>query len=309
MADTQYGQEHFCMYSCLRKKAGRTQNKTWCRLLSRVWLFLAAATLFLPAICGTTAFASDTETRYSVTVFADGKEEKVQTTGETVSALLKKAGISLSEYDEVYPAADTYITEELTIHVSRVKRSEETVFETVEADTRYVSSDDLVKGESRTVRAPADGQKLCHYEVMPREDGQKTYTLLKEICTVAPVQGLVEVGGGTITTASGETLAYTRVMEVTSIAYTTEGRKHPERARTSTGTIPKVGTVAVDPKKIPYGTKMYIVSADGESWVYGVATAEDCGGKIKGNRIDLFMTTRSQCLTHGVRKAKVYILE
>jgi 3D (Asp-Asp-Asp) domain-containing protein len=53
---------------------------------------------------------------------------------------------------------------------------------------------------------------------------------------------------------------------------------------------------------------MYIESADG-SFVYGYAVAGDTGGKIKGNRIDLYMDTRSECLNFGVRNLKVYILE
>jgi 3D (Asp-Asp-Asp) domain-containing protein len=52
---------------------------------------------------------------------------------------------------------------------------------------------------------------------------------------------------------------------------------------TSTGTTPKWGTIAVDPTVIPYGTKVYIPQFD------KVFIAEDCGGAIKGNKIDIFM--------------------
>jgi 3D (Asp-Asp-Asp) domain-containing protein len=53
---------------------------------------------------------------------------------------------------------------------------------------------------------------------------------------------------------------------------------------------------------------MYIEAADG-SWIYGYATAEDCGGGIKGDKIDLFFDTYDECIQFGVRKAVVYILE
>ena len=88
-------------------------------------------------------------------------------------------------------------------------------------------------------------------------------------------------------------------------AYTTERQSWK---KTATGTIARVGAIAVDPKVIPYGTRMYIVSSDG-TITYGVATAEDCGGSIKGNRVDLFFDTYSECINFGVRSCTVYILD
>ena len=72
---------------------------------------------------------------------------------------------------------------------------------------------------------------------------------------------------------------------------------------TATGTVPTPGrTIAVDPKKIPYGTKVVI---DGHTYI-----AEDCGGAIKGNKIDICVTTHSEALQKGVRyNVPVYILE
>ena len=76
---------------------------------------------------------------------------------------------------------------------------------------------------------------------------------------------------------------------------------------TATGTTVHWGTVAVDPRQIPYGTKMFIVSNDGK-YVYGVSAAEDCGGSIKGNRIDLYMPTTKQCFAFGTRNCTIYFL-
>lgn len=52
--------------------------------------------------------------------------------------------------------------------------------------------------------------------------------------------------------------------------------------KTSSGKIPKAGMVATDPEIIPTGTELYIPELD----LY--ATAEDTGGDVKGNRIDIF---------------------
>ena len=72
---------------------------------------------------------------------------------------------------------------------------------------------------------------------------------------------------------------------------------------TATGTKPKWGTIAVDPTVIPYGTKVYIPKFD------MVFTAEDCGGAIKGNKIDIFMNSKNESYTWGRRNIEIYILE
>lgn len=80
---------------------------------------------------------------------------------------------------------------------------------------------------------------------------------------------------------------------------------------TSTGTRPMQGTVAVDPREIPYGTRMYITSADG-SIVYGYAVAEDTGGFIyweHGATVDLYMHSYDDCCQWGWRDANIYILD
>ena len=72
---------------------------------------------------------------------------------------------------------------------------------------------------------------------------------------------------------------------------------------TSTGTKPIVGrTIAVDPKIIPYGTRVYIPQFD------RVFIAEDCGSAIKGHRIDIYMSTEAQCREWGIKTIDIYIL-
>lgn len=72
--------------------------------------------------------------------------------------------------------------------------------------------------------------------------------------------------------------------------------------KTATGTKPRPGTIAVDPKVIPYGSKIIIIYEDG-TVEYGVA--EDCGGLIKGNIIDVFRQTYKEAVKHGRREATV----
>ncbi len=78
-------------------------------------------------------------------------------------------------------------------------------------------------------------------------------------------------------------------------------------ARTASGERVSLGVVAVDPRVIPLGTKLYIQSLDG-SIDYGYAIASDTGGAIKNRKIDLFFNTYSDCTKFGVRNVRVYIL-
>ena len=67
--------------------------------------------------------------------------------------------------------------------------------------------------------------------------------------------------------------------------------------KTSTGKLAKEGrTIAVDSKVIPYGSKIKIGS---KTYV-----AEDCGGAIKGKRIDVFIESHKKCIKNGVKYKK-----
>lgn len=76
---------------------------------------------------------------------------------------------------------------------------------------------------------------------------------------------------------------------------------------TATGTAATEGrTIAVDPSVIPYGSVVYFEGMDG---CIGGYVAEDCGGAIKGNRIDLFCADHETALEWGVREMEVYTCE
>ena len=71
---------------------------------------------------------------------------------------------------------------------------------------------------------------------------------------------------------------------------------------TAIGLRARKGIVAVDPKIIPLGTRLYIPG-------YGEALAADTGGWIKGSRIDLCFETLQECFGYGRRKIKIYLIE
>ena len=83
------------------------------------------------------------------------------------------------------------------------------------------------------------------------------------------------------------------IFEATAYCYTGN--------RTATGTWPSRGTIAVDPEVIPLGSKLYVEG-------YGEGIAEDTGGAIKGEIIDLYMEDRNEALSWGRRQVEVRII-
>ena len=92
----------------------------------------------------------------------------------------------------------------------------------------------------------------------------------------------------------------TRVVRVEATAYSSA--QSDLSAYTATGTLCRYGVIATDPYFIPLGTKVYIPG-------YGYAVAEDTGGAIVGNRIDIAFDTLSECYEFGRQWIDLYIIE
>ena len=76
---------------------------------------------------------------------------------------------------------------------------------------------------------------------------------------------------------------------------------YKRQRHTCTGAIAAAShTVAVDPKVIPFGSKLMINGV--------VYTAEDRGGGVRGNHIDIFFNTHGETLQHGTQNAEVYLI-
>ena len=86
------------------------------------------------------------------------------------------------------------------------------------------------------------------------------------------------------------------VMIFEATAYTWTGNQ------TATETWPSRGTIAVDPAIIPLGTRLYVEG-------YGEGIAEDTGGAIKGEILDLYMESEDECWDWGRRTVEVRIIE
>jgi len=123
-----------------------------------------------------------------------------------------------------------------------------------------------------------------------------------------------KVEDGVLETVDGELIEYSEVMQLEATAYCpcySCCGKYPGNKWyniTATGTKGRVGVIAVDPRVIPLGTKVYIEGLNGAK-NYGYAVAEDTGGAIKGQIIDLYLNTHKETINWGRQQVKVYILK
>ena len=255
----------------------------------------------------------------AVTVDNGGQVMSVETQGETVRELLTRLNVTLDSQSTVSEDLDGMTSDGMRIVVSRTTYATETYTQTIPHEVTLLNDSTLQQGKQQVLTAGSDGEMLCTAQVTYVNGVEQSRTVVGSQVTKAPVNEMVAVGtaqevasygkltigDGIITTETGEMYTYTDTLDVVATAYS-----HFDAGCdmiTATGTTVRWGTIAVDPTIIPYGTRMFIVTSDGR-YVYGIGTAEDCGGGIKGNRIDLYMPTLSQCFSFGRRSCTVYIL-
>ena len=241
--------------------------------------------------------------------------------GETVSELLTRFDIVPGPLDGVLvDIGENRIT--LTVGSDLTYYEARTTTEVYE--TQRVATPDLLQGQEEVVQAGKNGISTDIYEVVwsngheiSRQWVEQTEsTAVTEIIrygtSVTSVDAgdkLVNVstaadGSGVLTFASGATMKFSQARTMKCTAYT--AGHDGVGTRTATGTTVHRGTVAVDKRYIPLGTRMFIVTEKG-SYVYGMAKAEDTG--MRGdNKLDLYMDSYNECINFGRRDCKVYIL-
>lgn len=251
---------------------------------------------------------------FDVNINADGKTQTMRAgKNETVGEILSRAGVSLGAQDIVTPAVSENAENGVDISVTRYVSYKTEKLVDISYGKEVQKTAQLDRGTTKVIQKGSNGQKKQIYQVVVK-DGVETRTLLREEVVKQATPQITQVGtrtgvsgpGSVAVSRGGAPIRYKQAINVTATAYTTERQRHK---RTATGAVARVGLIAVDPKVIPLGSRLYITSADGKSWVYGTAVAADTGGAIKGNRIDLFFDTHRECINFGRRKAIVYVLE
>lgn len=239
---------------------------------------------------------------------------RVVMTGGTAADALERVGIVPDEDDLVSESLDTPLAAGMEISFTDVEKSRAEIVQEMDYERIIQQEDSLEYGVTKVKQEGKKGEKRLTYSITSH-NGQEVSRELIAQQVVRPPQNNIVLKGTDKRVSVKKVLSLkndqreesrpplqsqikeTVYVEVT--AYTHTGDK------TATGTTPKVGTIAVNPEQIPYGTRLYV-----EGYGYGVA--EDTGAFRHTERfqIDLFMDTVRECMKWGrQRKVKVFLLK
>ena len=254
---------------------------------------------------------------YTVPVTADGTTQEIITTGATAAELLAQAGLTWTEDDILSRAPGEQVPEGETLTLQRVSYVDYTQNEVIPTELEEIPSSLFYRQPENTVTVQqgSDGLDTVSYRETwvdgawtgTEETGRETQigmvpTVQKIYGEQAPVSQFV-----------GPEIVDGKPCEGIAATYTAQrstGYSASPTAKGSSGRRLTYGTVAVNPNVIPYGSLMYITSADGR-FVYGYAYAADTGtAMMTGSAfIDLYYETYSESVDNAVIAVNVYVLD
>jgi 3D (Asp-Asp-Asp) domain-containing protein len=241
----------------------------------------------------------------TVTIADAGKNWTVSSTAESLKELVTGSPdkFNLSKLDRVVPSLNSPIKDGMKVSIVRVTVKEETKEEKIEPPYNIVKDSILPRGKLVTVKSGQPGLAKVTYRKYYKNGKLATSQKLSSTVLKQPVPGTKKIGERVlIMSRSG--YRGKRVLEMEATAYDS-GPSSTGRAFdnvTATGAKAEYGIVAVDPRVIPLGTKLFIEG-------YGYAVAKDVGGAIKGLRIDLFFESHKEAIQFGRRHVKVYVVD
>ncbi|HSQ34244.1 MAG TPA: 3D domain-containing protein, partial [Peptostreptococcaceae bacterium] len=231
-----------------------------------------------------------------------------------VKELLIEQDVKVNSKDLVSVGLDSKLEDDMTIKIIRVKESTITQTQGIPYEIKIEKDNELIKGKTVIEQEGKEGKRDLVYKLVYHDGKEVDKQLLKEYISMDPVDRIVKEGTkekvvqvvsrGNVNRSSSRTNAtsvstqseYSKEISVTATAYTGGGT-------TSTGTQARWGVIAVDPNVIPYGTRVYIPQLK-QTFV-----AQDTGSAIKGNKIDIYMDSKSQAISWGVKTITLYILK
>lgn len=255
----------------------------------------------------------DIKRAVNVTVAVDGRELNIKTTEETVEKMFKQEGIVINEEDKVVPSKNSSVKEGLKLIVTRVETKVMEQKYPLDFTTVVKKDENSKKGSTKVLQDGQEGEKVITTKLVYENGKEVKRDVINETVTKNPVQKIVAVGTlSTVNVSRGGNVMYKTSIKARATAYSagfsSTGKRPGDKnyGITASGTTVKrdpngFSSVAVDTNVIPMGTKLYIEG-------YGYAVAEDTGGTIKGNAIDVYFDTDSECFQWGVKNVNVYIL-
>lgn len=256
--------------------------------------------------------------RVKVILCANGEEKEIlMPKSYTVQDVLNHMRVNLGENDSVSEDVSSKIYDGMKIEVGNIKFEEVVRTETIEREVVVNTSSSMNEGETKVLEEGKDGQhelkikqKIQNGEVVDEE-------ILSDTIIFEPVAKVMVKGTKKVVSAPAAEPAKAAVSstsdkkEVSKVIYgSATAYTASAGARTSTGARPVEGvTVAVNPKLIPYGSRILVESTDGS--FKREFTAQDTGGALrKGSAVvDIFMNSNSSCKQFGRKNVKVSIIK
>ena len=249
------------------------------------------------------------EKAFEITLLDGDEEKKVWSTSNTVADFLKQYNIQLNEFDRVEQKMDELVVPASEIQVVRVEKVTDVVEEETNFAVETKKEDSLLKGKEKIVQNGVNGTVSRTYEVVKENGKEVSRNMMSEKTIKEPTKKIVAVGTKVMTasvsrgTNSSEAPTGGKEFYVTATAYTAycNGCSGITATGVNLKSNPNLKVIAVDPSVIPLGSKVWVEG-------YGYAVAGDTGGAIKGNKIDLFMSSKSEAYDFGRKKVRVKIL-
>lgn len=246
-------------------------------------------------------------------VFKDDVTE-VTSYNTRVEDILEEADINIGPKDFATPYLNSEVRTNTTIEFFQVEEKLRVENTSIPFETEVVNNIRLDKGITNTLQEGKDGSKRSHIKDIYVNGEMSSSVVVLDTVVSEPVSQVIERGANDMVSTSRGDMRFREAMILNASAYdlsfASTGKRpgDPGWGITASGTTARPGTVAVDPRVIPLGTRLYVESLDGSS-DYGFAIAEDTGGAIKGYKIDLFYNSNAEAMRFGRRDVKVYILD
>jgi 3D (Asp-Asp-Asp) domain-containing protein len=245
----------------------------------------------------------------SVTLVVDGVTQTIQTSAETVGDVLEHARVAFDSHDRLSPAAPASIVAEDTIRINHVNSWVEQVRRAVPVPVEHRLSFDLAIGRVKIVQKGAPGQRLISYRVTRQSNRSQAprQTVIASRITQKPRPRVIAAGVGEYGAfAKFAQAGFDRTVRLAQAAMSMVATAYTANCYGCSGTTAMGqraghGIVAVDPRVIPLGSRLYIPG-------YGQAVAGDTGGAIHGNRVDLGFNSDADAMQFGRRSVTVYVL-
>ncbi|OSX54187.1 G5 and 3D domain-containing protein [Anoxybacillus ayderensis] len=243
---------------------------------------------------------------FPITLNDGGKQQQVWSTSTTVADFLAKQHITLRELDRVQPKLNDMIQPNTKINIVRVEKVTDVVEEPVNYTVVEKKDARLEKGKQKVISEGEKGLVAKQYEVILENGKEVSRKLIKTETIKQSKNRIVAIGTKQAprilaSRGSGEVAEELYVIATAYTAYC-GGCSGTTATGVNLRSNPNAKVIAVDPRVIPLGTKVYVEG-------YGYAVAADTGANVRGYKIDVFFPDKSTAYRWGTKRVKIKILK